>query len=322
MRICISSGHGAKVRGASCYIDEVTEARRVVEEVATQLRNVGVVVMTFHDNTSTTQQQNLETIVDWHNRQQRQLDVSVHFNAFNETMSPMGTECLYHPDGKMQASASEVAATIADAGGLKNRGAKPRTDLYFLNMTHEPAVLIEVCFVDSTVDVQCYKANFEDICFQLASITKPTDPEYQSPGKQLARFEGKMSWFGGPTDMGVSPDEGLAFIYDYDAAPHLFLNTQPPGTTGLARRLDPDVYYVACRWDYEKTPKEMLADKTKMAKVAAKDSGRWLLAWPADWGPHQDTGRAADLSLGLMDDLGLTTDDEVVVTYPHDPGRE
>ena len=32
---------------------------------------------------------------------------------------------------------------------------------------------------------------------------------------------GKVSWFGGPDDTGVSPSEGLAFIYDIDDAPHL-----------------------------------------------------------------------------------------------------
>ena len=33
---------------------------------------------------------------------------------------------------------------------------------------------------------------------------------------------GKCSWFGGPEDDGVSPDEGLAFIYKVEDAPHLF----------------------------------------------------------------------------------------------------
>jgi hypothetical protein len=106
----------------------------------------------------------------------------------------------------------------------------------------------------------------------------------------------------------------LAFIYDYDDRPDLFLPTQPPGTSGLARRLDPDVFYVACRWDYDVTPKTMLAADLPMAAVSAK--GKTMLAWPADWGPHEDTGRVADLSPGLMAALGISTDDEVEVVYP------
>jgi N-acetylmuramoyl-L-alanine amidase len=128
--------------------------------------------------------------------------------------------------------------------------------------------------------------------------------------------KGPCSWFGGPNDDGVDEDEGLAFIYDYDQRPDLFLDEQPPGTTGLARRLNPNKPYVACRWDYALTPKEMLADKRYMAVVRAK--GRAMSAWPSDWGPHEDTGRVADLSPSLMEMLGLSTDDEVEVSYPID----
>lgn len=137
----------------------------------------------------------------------------------------------------------------------------------------------------------------------------------------LAKFSGKCSWFGGPADTGVSPEENLAFIYSVDEAPYLFLDEQPEGTTGLARRLDPDVFYIACRWDYDVTPKDMLAEDVR-ALVIAKKTGMRRLAWPADWGPHEDTGRAADLSPGLLNALGLTTDDEVEVIYPAPKRKE
>src|SRR5215471_17022917 len=124
-------------------------------------------------------------------------------------------------------------------------------------------------------------------------------------------FKGRCSWFGGPEDTGVSSDEGLAFIYEVEDAPHLFLPEQPPGTTGLARRLDPGTFYVACRWDYDTTSKEMLRDAT--LKVLVRANGRTVKAWPADWGPHGDTNRIADLSPGVMEILGLETDDEVEI---------
>ena len=132
----------------------------------------------------------------------------------------------------------------------------------------------------------------------------------------LLKTSGKCSWFGGPDDTGVSSSEGLAFIYEYDQAPWLFLDEQPPGTSGLARRLDPDVYYIACRWDYDTTPKDMLDDRNKKALVRSPKTGKKYLAWPADWGPHEDTGRVADLSPGLLAALGIETDDEVEVIYP------
>jgi len=125
---------------------------------------------------------------------------------------------------------------------------------------------------------------------------------------------GKVSWFGGPEDMGVDEDEALAFIYEVDDAPHLFLPEQPPGTTGLARRLNPDADYIACRWDYDLTDREMLLSNT--ALVISRKTGRMFEAYPADWGPHENTDRIADISPGLMERLGIETDDEVQVIFP------
>jgi N-acetylmuramoyl-L-alanine amidase len=326
--IVISSGHGKYVRGASGYIDEVNEARRVVEQVAEYLDATDIEVTIYHDNVSTTQSENLTRIVDFHNSKSRDLDVSVHFNAYETTSKPMGTECLYVTQEEL---AADVADAISVAGDLIDRGPKYRSDLKFLNATEEPAILIEVCFVDSSADVAAYQHHFATICRAIAeSISgmripdrpgrpeRPERPEDLPPiapsERPLLHVAGPVSWFGGPDDSGVSSDEGLAFLYEYDDAPHLFLDKQPAGTTGLARRLDPDVYYVACRWDYAVTPKDMLRDQSVRALVRAGE--REYLAFPADWGPHEDTGRVADISPGLMEALDLETDDEVEVIYP------
>jgi hypothetical protein len=102
-----------------------------------------------------------------------------------------------------------------------------------------------------------------------------------------------------------------------DQKPELFLDSQPAGTTGLARRLNPAVFYVACRWDYEQTPKEYL--RTVVVDVSAEGFDgrkRTLKAFVGDWGPHEDTGRASDLSPGLAAALNLTTNDICTVTVP------
>lgn len=316
MKIVISSGHGLYVRGASGILDEVDEARRVVEALADELRQRGVDVVTYHDDVSTSQNENLNRIVDFHNSQQRDCDVSIHFNAYEQVSKPMGTECLYVTQADVAAKVSEAIAMV----GLIDRGPKKRTDLFFLNETEMPAILIEVCFVDSEADAAIYEAEFDAIIGNLATLVEvtpgPLPPPERPDREALFMAEGSCSWFGGPDDMGVSPSEGLAFIYDYGDAPHLFLDEQPCGTTGLARRLNPDVPYIACRWDYDVTPKEMLDDHDKYAVVVSKATGRRRLAWPSDWGPHEDTGRVADLSPGLMEALDLTTDDEVIVRYP------
>jgi len=164
-KIAISSGHGLKVPGAVGILEEVAEARRVVKRVAKYLRDMGVTVAEFHDDTSTAQGQNLGTIVDWHNRRERDLDVSVHFNAFTATHGPRGTETLYRSERE---AAAAVSAATALAGGFRDRGAKKRTDLAFLNRTDKPAILIEVCFVDSAADAMLYGENFDAICRAIA----------------------------------------------------------------------------------------------------------------------------------------------------------
>jgi hypothetical protein len=129
-------------------------------------------------------------------------------------------------------------------------------------------------------------------------------------------LEGKMSTFGGPEDHGVEPDENLALCdclsdnYNFGVSSNiaaLFLKAQPYGTTGTARRLDTTKYYIACRWDYTKTPKEYLI----RIQVTVKNlrNGKSLLAQPIDWGPNENTGRIADMSPGLSFALGLYTDD-------------
>jgi hypothetical protein len=307
-RICISSGHSKMVRGASGILDEVDEARRVVEHLADELISRAVEVETFHDDVSTTQNENLHTIVDFHNGEERDLDVSVHFNAYVETEEPRGVEVLYVTQSGL---ASQVSAAIAGCGFI-NRGPKKRTDLYFLNHTDKPAILIETCFVDSAADAGVYNSHFDQICDAIADVLGGDEADHV-PDIALG-LRGKVSWFGGPNDKGVSPSEPLAFIQKVEQAPQLFLPQQPPNTTGLARRLDPHSHYIACRWNYDTTPHAMLLDQ--VALVRAVKTGRALTAAPADWGPHVDTGRVADISQGLMESLGIQTDDEVEVIFP------
>jgi hypothetical protein len=201
--------------------------------------------------------------------------------------------------------------------GFIDRGAKYTDGLHFLNQTTMPSVLLEVCFVDSTADCDIYQNNFEALIEALAG--ELVGDEAKEVAKQFY-VEGTASWFGGPDDTtGVGSSEGLAFIYTTADKPVLFLSYQPEGTTGLARRLNPEQPYVACRWPYDAETKpqwrEMLL--TEMALVEAPRTGKKIKCYPADWGPHEEkTGRAADLSPSALEYLGIETDDDVIVTFP------
>jgi peptidoglycan hydrolase-like protein with peptidoglycan-binding domain len=181
MKIAISSGHGLKIRGASDVLDEVNEARKVVEQVAAVLRNSNVGVETYHDDISTSQNENLNRIVNWHDSRNRDLDVSVHFNAYQHTSNPMGTECLYVTQ---QTLADKVSEATAKAGGFIDRGPKKRTDLFFLNNTDQKSILIETCFVDSTKDADLYNKQFNAVCTAIAGAISGVAVE-QPPEAEL-----------------------------------------------------------------------------------------------------------------------------------------
>jgi hypothetical protein len=69
------------------------------------------------------------------------------------------------------------------------------------------------------------------------------------------------------------------------------------------------------RFDYKNQwSKAELASGKIMFWVYAPKTGKRYKARPCDWGPHTDTGRVADLSRGLLDALGIETDDEVEIT--------
>ena len=219
--VAVSSGHGKYVKGAvPPYMDEVTEARRVVAQLATELKAVGATVRgPFNDDVSKTQQENLNRIVTWHNSQNRELDVSVHFNCNAQTSSPMGTECLYKTQDDL---AADVSKAVSDASKLKNRGAKYRGDLAFLNGTAKPAILIEVCFVDSSADRDLYNANFQPLCAAIAqAITGKVAPPGPTPppGPEVARPDVKQGDTGPyvvsvQETLGLPPDGDFGSITD------------------------------------------------------------------------------------------------------------
>ena len=183
-QVNISSGHSINCQGATDIINEVTEARKVVDRVYEIVKASGKQCYKYHD-TSSSSTQNLVNIVNWHNGFNDGIDVSIHFNAYAHVDKPMGTEVCYYSNSSLAAT---VSKEIATAGGFIDRGAKQRTGLYFLKHTNKPAILIEVCFVDSVKDVELYKANFENICQAIAksligqiSTSVPATPVNNTP---------------------------------------------------------------------------------------------------------------------------------------------
>lgn len=178
--ITISPGHYSPGTGVQDLIEEVTEARKVVNRVVQLLRVASIGVTQVVDNTSTSPTQNLDYLITQHNKSSRKLDVTIHFNSTSGRHDTgIGTEVLYQTD-KMRTFANKVSESISNASNLRNRGGKKRINLPFLNNTNQPAIVIKVCFVNSTVDVAIYREKFEEICISIANeliqFVKPGHP--------------------------------------------------------------------------------------------------------------------------------------------------
>lgn len=128
--------------------------------------------------------------------------------------------------------------------------------------------------------------------------------------------KGQWKTFGGPDDLTRRPDEGLSLVSEDDIQffSSVLLPNQPPGTTGLVRRLNPSKYYIACRWDSLTNPSFL--KKGDMAKVSNVRTGKTIRARPVDTGPALYTNCVADISPGLKDFLGLQGADEIEVEVP------
>ena len=138
---------------------------------------------------------------------------------------------------------------------------------------------------------------------------------------RVIRYQGRMSIFGGPQDTGMTPTEGLALVNvgNFPNYRDLFKNQQA-GTTPLGRNLDPDKFYVACRWDYQNDVAAADFIHCK-ARVRNPLTGAEEEATPVDWGPNAKLNRVADLSPGLAAARGVKTDDECIVLLSSDkPG--
>ena len=192
--ITASPGHYGPGTGANKLIDEVTEAIKVTKEVVRILRAAGIQTNYIEDNISKSPSSNIDWLIAQHNKSSRLIDVSIHFNASVGTHSRgIGTETLVYSD-KNKAIAQKITDAIANASGLKNRGAKIRTDLGLLKGTNKPCYLIEVCFVNDSVDMALYRKYFDAICQAIASELAKAVGKTLSPSTTLWKKRRHVNW--------------------------------------------------------------------------------------------------------------------------------
>lgn len=193
MIINVHAGHNADGKiacGAIGLIKESTEARKVKDEVIRQLKALGHTVYDCTVDDAKNVSANLSEIVAKCNKNNVDLDVSIHFNGGANDKTGNGKSCgtevlVYSESSKANTYAKNVCEAIASLG-FTNRGVKVRNGLYVLRHTNAPAMLIECCFVDDADDIKLY--NYKTMASAIVKgITGQTFTESTEPSKTSSK---------------------------------------------------------------------------------------------------------------------------------------
>ncbi|HBF2562792.1 N-acetylmuramoyl-L-alanine amidase [Clostridioides difficile] len=216
MKIAIVPGHtlSGKGTGAIGYIDEGKENRMLTDLIVKWLKQGGATVYTGKVDKSSNY---LAEQCQIANKQDVDLAVQIHFNANKTTLNPIGTETIYKTNnGKVYAD--RVNTKLANV--FKNRGAKSDVrGLYWLKHTKAPAILIEVCFVDSKADTDYYIKNKNTVAKLIAegilnkNINNKEDEEGKIMYKHTIVFEGEVDKITA-TILGWGYNDGKILICD------------------------------------------------------------------------------------------------------------
>ena len=157
MRINLDMGHtlsGADTGAVGCGRKEQDCTREIGYKVKAKLESLGHSVCICSVDNANSVNESLCARVNKANANGGDLYLSIHLNAGGG----YGTE-VYTYQGKELSAARNVLNNICSLG-YRNRGIKA-ANLYVINHTKMPAILIECCFIDSESDMARYNA--EDI---------------------------------------------------------------------------------------------------------------------------------------------------------------
>ena len=149
MKIAINAGHTLKGigTGASGILKETTENRKIKEKLIILLEKIGHEVI---DCTIDESKNDLKDAVNKANNANVDLFCSIHLNAGGG----LGTETyIYKKGGEAEKLAEKMNLLVSKSCNFRNRGVK-EANFYVLKYTNAPAVLLEVCFVDSIEDTE------------------------------------------------------------------------------------------------------------------------------------------------------------------------
>ena len=195
--IAIDLGHGiGRDRGASDgFMAEETIIDIVGPLVIKGLLDLGIEVIETRPTNATAVIDSLMQRIDKSNTYNVDLFVSIHANAGEGEGSEVFTF-----NGKELVEAKRVLDNLVGLG-FTNRGIKA-SNLYVINKTIAPSMLIEICFTDTKSDVDLYnsigaekiaKAIVEGITGQISTSESVATPMYVEPSPASVIID---SWIG------------------------------------------------------------------------------------------------------------------------------
>ena len=173
--LAIDIGHNVPYDTGAVGIRREDDLNRLVgNALISKLREREINVVNCTPNTAKSLNDSLYQRVITANNCDATLFVSIHHNA---CPGGYGAEVLCIKDNYQDGLSTKVGEAILNelaTIGLKNRGVKDRRDLYVINNTSMPALLVECAFVDSSLDMANYNpektatAIYKGICTALA----------------------------------------------------------------------------------------------------------------------------------------------------------
>ncbi len=170
-KVTFHAGHnpsGKIACGASDLLDESTEARYITRKIIKLLKKNSIKAVNCTVNNGMNQGDVLRKICAKCNAvKDADLHISIHFNSGRSDRKgdgkTGGTEVLLTENISDKGDIARRICNQMEHLGFTNRGVKTRTNLYFLNHTKAPAILIETCFVDDKDDYMLYTSDKDDV---------------------------------------------------------------------------------------------------------------------------------------------------------------
>ncbi|MGL5693898.1 MAG: glucosaminidase domain-containing protein, partial [Peptostreptococcaceae bacterium] len=170
-KILIMAGHtesGKMGAGAIGYINESDESRKVAKDVVEYLKKLSIDGIFASLDEAKSSNYSYDQVEIANNIGDFDCVVQIHFDSgsMNYDKDISGTKTYYVSDaGKVFSDRvnSNLSTLFNNGGSIKDT-----TNIYWLKNTINPAILIEICFVDNKDDVEIYNKNFNKVCELIA----------------------------------------------------------------------------------------------------------------------------------------------------------